>query len=288
MTNSLQTVTLTTSEYEVIRSQAEALVKTGFLPVAIKTPEQALAIILTGRELGIPAMTALNGINVIQGKPTISPQLMLGLIERSGQLEDIKFEMSEQEVTVTMRRKGRTAHTETFGWEQAKAMGLLTKDNYKKQAATMFKWRAVSACARVVFPDVLLGLYTHEEVAPDAQFNEDGEFVDAEPTPTAIEAEIVTETPKSGKKKAIEDEIKKSEWIAYCGNGFRALNELNVGPKWNKETINDLIIKEYGIEGGIQNLSLAQVEQLAKTIDAWFIQMTEPADNPEAVAAEAF
>jgi hypothetical protein len=287
MTN-LQTTnhTLSLAEYEVIRSQAESLVKTGFLPQAIKTPEQALAIILTGRELGIPAMTALNGINVIQGKPTISPQLMLGLIERSGQLDNIKIDMSDEEVSVTMKRKGRSAHTEVFGWEQAKAMQLVSKDNYRKQATTMFKWRAVSACARVVFPDVLLGLYTHEELAPDATYNEDGEFVDSiaqnvveSQSEVVIEAELVEE-PKpakktSGKKKAIEDDILKAEWIAYCGQGFRALNELNVGAKWNKETINDLIIKEFGVEGGIHNLSLAQVEQLAKTIDAFYIGATE-------------
>lgn len=272
MTTTTHTISL--SEYEVIRSQAESLVKTGFLPQAIKTPEQALAIILTGRELGIPAMTALNGINVIQGKPTISPQLMLGLIERSGQLDDIKIEASDEEVSVTMKRKGRSAHTEVFGWEQAKAMQLVSKDNYRKQATTMFKWRAVSACARVVFPDVLLGLYTHEELAPDAQFNEDGEFIDA-PKVEAVEAEIVEELVKPvGKKQAIKDDIRKQEWIAYCGNGFRALNDLGIGPKWNAETINDLILKEFGIEGGIHNLSVAQVEQLAKTIDAFYISST--------------
>ena len=281
MTN-LQTTnhTLSLAEYEVIRSQAESLVKTGFLPQAIKTPEQALAIILTGRELGIPAMTALNGINVIQGKPTISPQLMLGLIERSGQLDNIKIDMSDEEVSVTMKRKGRSAHTEVFGWEQAKAMQLVSKDNYRKQATTMFKWRAVSACARVVFPDVLLGLYTHEELAPDATYNEDGEFVDNESESLpVIQGEVVVESvpekKTSGKKKAIEDDILKAEWIAYCGQGFRALNELNVGAKWNKETINDLIVKEFGVEGGIHNLSLAQVEQLAKTIDAFYIGATE-------------
>lgn len=272
MTTTTHTISL--SEYEVIRSQAESLVKTGFLPQAIKTPEQALAIILTGRELGIPAMTALNGINVIQGKPTISPQLMLGLIERSGQLDDIKIEASDEEVSVTMKRKGRSAHTEVFGWEQAKAMQLVSKDNYRKQATTMFKWRAVSACARVVFPDVLLGLYTHEELAPDAQFNEDGEFIDS-PKVEAVEAEIVEEICKPvGKKQAIKDDIRKQEWIAYCGNGFRALNDLGIGPKWNAETINDLILKEFGIEGGIHNLSVAQVEQLAKTIDAFYISST--------------
>src|SRR4030095_13742063 len=92
MSTALQLHSETMGDWAVIRQQAEVLVKTGFLPQSIKTPEQAMAIILTGREWGIGAMAALNTINVIQGKPTISPQLMLGLINRSGELEDIKID----------------------------------------------------------------------------------------------------------------------------------------------------------------------------------------------------
>ncbi len=57
------------SDFDILHKTAKALVSTGFLPQAIKTPEQAIAIILTGRELGIGTMAALNTINVIQGKP---------------------------------------------------------------------------------------------------------------------------------------------------------------------------------------------------------------------------
>jgi len=167
------------SEFGIMLQQAQMLVKTNFLPQAIKSPEQALAIMLTGRELGIPAMAALNTINVIQGKPTISPQLMLALIERSGQLEDIRIQPKNSTngtidyVSCTMKRKGRSDHTEIFGMLEAVRLQLNNKDNYKKQPATMFKWRAVAACARVVFPDVILGLYTPDEMG--AEVTETGE-----------------------------------------------------------------------------------------------------------------
>ena len=83
-------------EWKIITDQARMLVGTNFLPQSIKTPEQAVAIILQGRELGIPTMAALGTINVIQGKPTISPQLMLALINRSGQLENFSIENDKQ------------------------------------------------------------------------------------------------------------------------------------------------------------------------------------------------
>lgn len=164
------------SEFGVMKETATMLVKTGFLPGAIKTAEQAIAIILTGRELGIGTMAALNTINVIQGKPTVSPQLMLALIERSGELDDIQIEPHNgNAIRCTMKRKGRSPHTEFFGDAEATAMQLNSKDNYKKQAQTMYRWRAVAACARVVFPDVILGLYSPDEMGADV--NEEGELL---------------------------------------------------------------------------------------------------------------
>lgn len=277
----------TQAEFDTMREQANTLVKTGFLPVSIKTAEQALAIILTGRELGVPAMTALNGINVIQGKPTVSPQLMLGLIGRSGLLEDIKIKADEAGATVTMKRRGRTAHTEFFGYEEAKAMGLLTKDNYKKQASTMYKWRAVSACARVVFPDVLLGLYTHEEIAPDAIVNEDGELMDApviEAIPEPIEVKPAKQEKRvyKPKKNQMSEEERRAQLITSCGIGFRQLNELGFAPKWNLESINEMIQAEFGVEGGIHNLTTEQIDRLDNQIGAMYRLLTEGHDNPEA------
>ena len=76
-------------------------------------PQSAVAIMVKGMELGLPAMAALNGITVIQGKPTVSPQLMLSLINRSGQLENIELETGKDGATVTMKRKGRSGQVPT-------------------------------------------------------------------------------------------------------------------------------------------------------------------------------
>jgi hypothetical protein len=166
----------TTTPFGELMTQADTLVKSGFLPQSIKTKEQAVAIITMGQELGIGTWAALNGINVIQGKPTISPQLMLALINRSGQLEDMDIDATAERCVVMMKRKGRAPHTETFDLKAAAAMGLTGKDNYRKQPAVMLKWRAVSACARVVFPDVIMGFYLPEEINPDLPVDTEGEW----------------------------------------------------------------------------------------------------------------
>ena len=248
MTTSLTTVR--PDEYQIIRDQAQSLVKTGFLPQAIKTPEQALAIILTGRELGIPAMAALNTINVIQGKPTVSPQLMLALIERSGQLDDIKVDVTDKGASVTMKRKGRTAHTETFGQTEAQAMGLLGKDNYKKQAGVMYKWRAVAACARTVFPDVILGLYTPEEMGAEVSVSDDGVMTVEAPVAVVVSAE-------------------RAECIAKIGQMMRDLNKGGYVPTFNKTTVNALLQEHFEV-GTIDELSDAELTELFVFLEGQF------------------
>jgi hypothetical protein len=166
-----------TIQPDLVMKIAERFVSSGFLPRSIDNPAKAFAIITMGQEMGIGAWQAINGINVISGKPTISPQLMLALIENSGRLEDIKIDTSATQCTVVMKRVGRTAHTEMFTMDDAKRLGLTGKDNWQKQPAVMLKWRAVAACARVVFPDVIIGMYTPDEIDADSvRVNDSGEM----------------------------------------------------------------------------------------------------------------
>ncbi len=156
---------------------AGVLLKSGFLPPAYKTPEQVLSVMLTAHELNIPPMMALRTIDIIQNQPTLSPELMLALIRRSGELEDMHIKDDGRTCYVTMKRKGEQAHTESFGMDNADRMmtaewkdnkrtviKLSEKHNWRSMPETMRKWRAIGACARVVFPDVLGGMYLREEI----------------------------------------------------------------------------------------------------------------------------
>lgn len=155
-----------------LETVAKELIKSGLLPPPLNTPEKVKVVIVTGKELGMPMMEAVQRIQVIQGKPALSPQGMMALIERSGVLENIEINSQKDFCEVTMKRKGRTSYTSRFGKEEAAAMFLISKDNYKKQAQTMYRWRAIAACARVVCPDVIGGMYLAEEVASHTDVEE--------------------------------------------------------------------------------------------------------------------
>jgi hypothetical protein len=172
MTNALALIQ--PNEYDLMMKLAGVAAKSGYTG---KNEMQAMFIMLKGSELGISPLQALDGITIIQNKPTVSPQLMLALINRSGELEDMQINGDATQCTVMMKRKGRSPHTEQFTMQNAGAMGLSGKDNWKKQPAVMLKWRAVSACARIVFPDVIQGMYTPEEMGAEVSESEGGEII---------------------------------------------------------------------------------------------------------------
>ena len=157
------------SNWPAMKEQASMLVKSGMLPISINTPEKAIAIAIASKELGIGMMEGFRSINVIQGKPTISPQLMLALAYRTGKLKEIKFDSTEERCIVTVTREDKSPHVEEFGVKEATALGLMLKDNYKKQRKTMMKWRALAANLRVTFPDVMVGCYTPEELGAEVK-----------------------------------------------------------------------------------------------------------------------
>lgn len=194
--------------------KAEVLIASGLLPAHLRKPEQVVAVMLRGRELGIGPMEALTSINVIQGKVTSSTQLMLALIYRSGYLEDIDMQRGDPAVCM-MKRKGMKPHTVKFGTPDARAMGLMGKDNYKKQPATMFLWRAIAMCARVVFPDVVGAVYTPDELGMEIQSDTAEQRVsDWEVIESPTTAYVHESDPRLARVRSLQSEGKTASEIA--------------------------------------------------------------------------
>lgn len=169
-----------------LKQVGKDLLQSGLLPRQVDSVEKVVVIALTGRELGIPMMQALRKVYVVHGNPTLAAELMLAIVNRTGQLEDLRIVDDGKACTVTMQRKGRTAHAETFSMadadrmqtkEEGKVIALSQKHNWRGMPAVMRKWRAVSAACRVVFPDAIGGMYTPEELDPDIEVTATGEPV---------------------------------------------------------------------------------------------------------------
>lgn len=166
--------------WSLMKQQAGELIKSGFLPSGIKTPEQAVAIMLKGRELGIPPMQALSHIHIINGKPTMSAELMLAQIMRLHPKTKISYpKRSSEACEIKVTRDGCEVSVFSFTIQDAQAAGLLSNPTWKKYPRAMLHARAVSEMARSLFPDAISGVsYTPEEMG--VSVNEDGQVIEVE------------------------------------------------------------------------------------------------------------
>lgn len=153
------------SEWEAMRQMAEVLVDSGFLPPTLNTANKALTVLLAGRELGVPPMQAIRGIHVVNGRPSLSAELMLALAYQNIRGFKFKVEASNEQVCRIMaQRPGGDPVTLSFTITDAARAGLTKGDNWTKYPAAMLRARCTSAILRIVAPDAIRGIYTTEEI----------------------------------------------------------------------------------------------------------------------------
>jgi hypothetical protein len=190
-------------EWKTIVEQAQVLQKSGFLPVAVKSPEQAIAIALKGREIGVPMMQAFAHISVINGKTSVSSELQLALIYKNCSGAIVDYVQTNNEVcTIDAQRPGRKKQRFSFSMEDAKRAGLTEKENWKKYPAAMLRARCVSVVAHAMFPDSIIGIVSQED--------EVSETIDCEPLDVTSETTASPiMTPKSMSREELGAAIDK-------------------------------------------------------------------------------
>ncbi len=148
--------------------------------------------ILAGREMGYGPFASVQGIHVIQGKPVISANLMAAAVKRSGRYDYRvrKLDTDGCEIEFFQRNgdKLESVGKSAFLQTDAKAAGLLNKDNWQKFARNMYFARAMSNGIRFFCPDVFDGntAYTPDELG--AAEDADGNVIDVTPIATKSDA----------------------------------------------------------------------------------------------------
>lgn len=149
-------------------SFAQTVADGSLLPQAYRgNPANVLIAVNLGQAMGLGPAESLYRINVIQGKPTASAELIAAQVRKAGHKLRIDKDEARQSVTATIVRCDDPDYpiSETRDAAWAKAMGLASKDNYRKQPMTMLTWRAITAAAREACPEALYGVaYTPDEM----------------------------------------------------------------------------------------------------------------------------
>ena len=142
---------------------------TPFVPKSLRgDPASVLACILTGEELGLGPMQSLRMVNVIEGRPAASAELMRALVHRAGHRIDILESTAEQCELYGQRSDTGSSATVVWSIADAHTAHLLPAKPdaaWTKYPRSMLLARATSELCRAVFSDVVGGLYTPEETA---------------------------------------------------------------------------------------------------------------------------
>lgn len=150
---------------------AKALAAASLLPPAYRNqPANVLLAMEYGDALGLSPIAAIQGVNVIDGKPSASASLIGALVRRAGHRLRVETTPDGASARATIIRSDDPEFTFTAVWtmERAQAAGLTGKGAWKTYPSAMLKARAITEVARDACPEALSGVqYTAEELGAD-------------------------------------------------------------------------------------------------------------------------
>lgn len=123
---------------------------------------KAVVKIMAGQELGVGPMAAISGINIIQGKPVMSANLLASQVKASGKYNYKVLERTSTKCEIEFYEKFNSDKFEpvgksSFTIEEAAKAKLTGKDNWLNYASDMLFARAVSRGVRTYCPDIFNG-----------------------------------------------------------------------------------------------------------------------------------
>lgn len=156
---------------EQLQTVAQMIAKSDLAPKDYKgRPDNVAVAIAMGMELGVSPMQAIQGIAVINGRPSVWGDLMMALCRAHPACEWIDERMewaadgSPVAAVCRAKRRGSEAQERRFSMDDARRAGLANKDGpWKQYTARMLQMRARAFCLRDVFADALRGLASAEE-----------------------------------------------------------------------------------------------------------------------------
>ena len=198
----LAKTTKTVLSYPEIEKLARAFVASGMFGRDMDKISKGITKIMAGQELGLAPFASMRAVYVIEGNATLSANTMAGMVKSSGRYdyEVLKKEKDVCEIAFFEVRNGKRIKlgVESFDEEEAKAAGLLHKNNWKNYPKAMMFARCISNGVRTYCPDVFSGMvvYTPDEL--DGQVNASGDF---------IEGEVVEEKPAAKQEDPSDKDI---------------------------------------------------------------------------------
>lgn len=164
---------LTTSLKEKIQ-MAQIMSQSNIVPKMSKdkpyTTEDIVSLFLIGERLGIDPISALSGIFLVEGRPTISARLSRALIRKNGHAFKVES-WDSKHCKIVATRQGEEPQEIEYRIEEAIHAGLLNRNTWRQYPKQMLFAAATRRMVDVVFSDLFLGMasYDEAEIEPKPQ-----------------------------------------------------------------------------------------------------------------------
>jgi hypothetical protein len=143
-----------------VERMALAVAKSGLF--GVKTPDQAMALMLIAQAEGLHPAIAATHYHVINGRPTLKADAMMARFQTAG--GSVRWgEYTDKRVVGTFSHpQGGSVEIE-WTLDMAMAAGLTKNPTWKSYPRQMLRARCISEGIRTVYPGVTVGTYTPEE-----------------------------------------------------------------------------------------------------------------------------
>lgn len=188
----------------------QAFARSGYFQDA-RDASQCVAKIIAGAELGFGPMASMTGIHVINGKPSLSANLIAAAIKRSGRYNFKVLDLTEKRCEIEFYEDGEVlTPTSEFTIEDAKKAGLMNGGNrgsWEKYPRNMLFARALSNGAKWHCADIFGGpVYVPEEMGAIVD-GDSGTILELKPVP--VNASI----PADGEDEVEPIKSKDEGWM---------------------------------------------------------------------------
>lgn len=140
---------------------ASSIAKSGLF--GMKSADQVLALMAIAQAEGRHPGSVARDYHIIQGRPALRADAMLARFQAVG--GSVKWVIyTDAEVKAEFSHPQGGSLTLSWTLKQAQAIGLAGKDNWRNYPRAMLRARVISEGIRTVYPGVLTGEYTPEEV----------------------------------------------------------------------------------------------------------------------------
>lgn len=168
----------------------------------VKSPQQALALMLVAQAQGIPAAQACVDFDLIQGKPAMTARAMLARFqEKGGIIKWLEYSDTACEAEFVHPSCPNPVKVR-WTMADAKRAGLDTKDTWKKYPRQMLSSRVMSEGVDRCYPSASGGFYP-PEVVQDFEPRKDAPRQERDVTPDLPQLPSAPITPTTGALEAL-------------------------------------------------------------------------------------